>query len=42
LRSDDRADAGLVEQLRYKRAHMADDLALELVGFLGRGFDPSR
>ena len=38
---DDRADAGLVEQLGHERPHVANDLALELVRLLGRGFDPA-
>ena len=41
LRGDDRADAGLVEQLGHERADVVEDLALELVGFRGRGLDPS-
>jgi hypothetical protein len=35
LGSDDRPDAGLVEQRRRERADVGEDLALELVGFDG-------
>jgi hypothetical protein len=41
LQGDDRADAGLVQQFGDER-DMADDLALELVGLLGRRLDPAR
>ena len=40
LGSDDRADAGLVEQLRCKRTDVRKDLLLELVGFAGCRLDP--
>ena len=41
LRGNDRADAGLVEQLWCERAHVNEDLALELSGFDSRRFDPA-
>src|SRR6266516_2456476 len=39
LGGDDRADAGLVEQCRGECAYVAEDPALELAGFAGRGLD---
>ena len=40
LGGDDRADAGLVEQLGGDGSDVAEDLALERLGFAGRGLDP--
>jgi hypothetical protein len=41
LRSDDRTDTGLVQQLGHERPDVADDLTLEFVRFVGRGLDSS-
>jgi len=41
LRSNDRPDAGLVEQSRCECAHVAEQFAFELGDFDRRGLDPA-
>ena len=41
LGGDDRADAGLIEQLRCERLYVDEQFPLELSRFGGRGFDPA-